>query len=116
MINTHFLKKISLFSELHNDDVERVAEIASEKTHKKNEVIFHENDPGSVLFILKSGAVKISVCDRNGKEDILRIIYPGEYFGDMSHPGWQTQVCNSLRHGKKRVSYCSKRAFSLAYQ
>ena len=84
MINTHFLKKISLFSELQNEDIEKIAEISSEKTHKKNEVIFHENDPGSVLFILKSGAVKISVCDRNGKEDILKIIYPGEYFGDMS--------------------------------
>jgi len=84
LINTHFLKKISLFSELQNEDIEKIAEISSEKTHKKNEVIFHENDPGSVLFILKSGAVKISVCDRNGKEDILKIIYPGEYFGDMS--------------------------------
>lgn len=84
MINTLFLKKISLFSELHNDDVEKIVEISSEKIHKKNEVIFHENDPGSVLFILKSGAVKISVCDRNGREDILKIIYPGEFFGDMS--------------------------------
>jgi CRP/FNR family transcriptional regulator/CRP/FNR family cyclic AMP-dependent transcriptional regulator len=82
--NIHFLKKVSLFSELLDDDIARVAEIASEKTHKKNEVIFHENDPGSVLFVLKSGAVKISVCDRNGKEDILKIIYPGDFFGDMS--------------------------------
>lgn len=84
MINTRFLKKVQLFSELHDDDLAKVAEIASEKTHKKNEVIFHENDPGSVLFVLKSGAVKISVCDRNGKEDILKIIYPGDFFGDMS--------------------------------
>lgn len=84
MINTHFLKKVSLFSELQIDDVSRIAEIASERTYKKNEVIFHEKDPGSVLFILKSGAVKISVCDRNGKEDILKIIYPGNFFGDMS--------------------------------
>lgn len=84
LINTHFLKKVSLFSELQIDDVSRIAEIASERTYKKNEVIFHEKDPGSVLFILKSGAVKISVCDRNGKEDILKIIYPGDFFGDMS--------------------------------
>jgi CRP/FNR family transcriptional regulator/CRP/FNR family cyclic AMP-dependent transcriptional regulator len=84
LINTHFLKKVQLFAELEESDVARVAEIASEKTHRKNEVIFHENDPGSVLFVLKSGAVKISVCDRNGKEDILKIIYPGDFFGDMS--------------------------------
>lgn len=84
MTNTHFLKKVDLFSDLRDYDIARVAEIASERTYRKNEVIFHENDPGSVLFVLKSGAVKISVCDRNGKEDILKIIYPGDFFGDMS--------------------------------
>ncbi len=84
MVNTHFLKKVSLFSDLQDGDLAKIAEIASEKTYKKNEVIFHENDPGSVLFILKSGTVKISLRDKNGREDILKIIYPGDFFGDMS--------------------------------
>lgn len=116
MNNTHFLKKVQLFSELEGDDVARVAEIASEKTHKKNEVIFHENDPGSVLFVLKSGAVKISVCDRNGKEDILKIIYPGDFFGDMSLLDGKHRSATVSAMEKSVSIIIQKGAFSVAHQ
>lgn len=84
MTKKQYLKNVRLFSELYDEDIAKVADIAVEKSYKKGEVIFHEDDLGSTLFILKSGAVKISICGRNGREDILKIIYPGDYFGDMS--------------------------------
>lgn len=113
MINTHFLKKVQLFSDLQEDDIVRVAEIASEKVHRKNEVIFHEDDPGSVLLILKSGAVKISVCDRSGREDILKIIYPGDFFGDMSLLDGQHRSA-TVTAMEKSVSLVVKREYFLA--
>ncbi|MBI4652226.1 Crp/Fnr family transcriptional regulator [Candidatus Desantisbacteria bacterium] len=55
-----------------------------ERTYRKNEVIFYADEPGGSLFILISGSVKITICDKNGKEDILQIIHPFDFFGEMS--------------------------------
>lgn len=84
MTNRTFLRNILLFSELPDPDMDELLEIIVEKQYRKDEVIFHVDDPGSAIFILKSGLVKISICDGNGREDILKIIYPPDCFGEMS--------------------------------
>jgi CRP-like cAMP-binding protein len=80
----HVFKKVSLFSSLDENMLQEIASITSEKLYRKNEVIFHQGDPGSVLFILKSGTVKISLFDQTGKEVILKMLYENDFFGEMS--------------------------------
>jgi CRP/FNR family cyclic AMP-dependent transcriptional regulator len=46
--------------------------------------IFHVEDPGNAMFILKDGLVKITIEDQNGREIILRMLYPTDFFGEMS--------------------------------
>ncbi len=84
MTNKLFLRRVQIFSELPDGDLSRFLGIVSERTYKEDEVIFHAEDPGHSLFILKSGSVKISICDRKGNEDILKIMYPFDFFGEMS--------------------------------
>lgn len=84
MHNKYFLQKVQILSELSDKDLEKFLEIIREVSYKKGEVIFHAEDPGCVMFILKSGSVKISISDRKGHEDILKIIYPYDFFGEMS--------------------------------
>jgi CRP-like cAMP-binding protein len=84
MTNNIFLKKIELFSGLNGKDINRFLAISIEKNYRKGDVIFHHNDEGSSLFILKSGMVKVSIFDRNGREDILKIVHPYDCFGEMS--------------------------------
>ncbi|MBI5185627.1 MAG: Crp/Fnr family transcriptional regulator [Nitrospinae bacterium] len=78
------LKKVTLFSALDEVLLQEVASITTEKLYKKNEVIFHQGDPGSVLFILKSGVVKISLFDQDNNEAILKMLYENDFFGEMS--------------------------------
>lgn len=78
------LKNITLFSALAEDQLQEIASIISEKGYRKNEVVFHQGDPGSVLFIIQSGAVKISLMDDQGKEVILKMLYENDFFGEMS--------------------------------
>lgn len=80
----HTLSKVSLFSSLEDEQLKQIASITIEKSYRKNEVIFHENDSGSALFILRSGTVKISLVDPNGKEAILKMLYENDFFGEMS--------------------------------
>ncbi len=84
MSNKKFLSKVQIFARLPERDLDAVIGIMSERGYRKDEVIFHADDPGSVLFILKTGTVKISIRDKNGREDILKVLYPADFFGEMS--------------------------------
>ena len=79
-----FLRKVPLFSDLEENDILQLAEMVREQHYRKNATIFHINDPGNALFILKSGLVKITIEDQHGREIILRILYPTDFFGEMS--------------------------------
>lgn len=79
-----FLRKVSLFSELDDAQLEQLASVVREQHYKKNATIFHVGDPGNALFILKSGLVKITIEDQSGREIILRMLYPTDFFGEMS--------------------------------
>jgi CRP/FNR family transcriptional regulator/CRP/FNR family cyclic AMP-dependent transcriptional regulator len=79
-----FLRKVPLFSELEEDELLQIAEVVREQHYRKNVTIFHINAPGNALFILKNGLVKVTIEDQHGREIILRILYPTDFFGEMS--------------------------------
>ena len=78
------LKHISIFSALDEQDIAGIASVTEIKSYKKNRVIFNQGDTGNVLFILISGLVKIFLTDKDGKENILKVIYKDDFFGEMS--------------------------------
>lgn len=79
-----FLRKVPLLSELDEEQLGQLAGVVREHHYKKNVTIFHVDDPGNALFILKSGLVKITIEDQSGREIILRMLYPTDVFGEMS--------------------------------
>ncbi|MBI3804733.1 MAG: Crp/Fnr family transcriptional regulator [Nitrospirae bacterium] len=78
------LLQVSFFEDLSLEQLERLVPLLNEGTYRKNEVLFRANDPGSTLFILGSGRVKVTLTDRQGKEVILRLLQAGEIFGEMA--------------------------------
>ena len=84
MTSRAFLRQIGLFDGLSDRDLRELESIVRERSFRKNEVIFHAQEPGNALFVIKRGRVKISMDDRSGKETILRILEAGDFFGEMS--------------------------------
>ena len=79
-----FLRKVPLFSELTDGQLQQIVSVIREHHYKKNVTIFHIDDPGNALFILKNGLVKITIEDQSGREIILRMLYPTDFFGEMA--------------------------------
>ena len=79
-----FLRKVPLFSELTEEELRQLAGVVREQHYRKNVTLFHIEDPGNALFILKSGLMKITIEDQNGREIILRMVYPTDFFGEMA--------------------------------
>lgn len=64
-----------------------VAELAGKLTgrsYRRGEVIFHKDDPGSALHIVKSGQIKIAAESPEGEEVLLTILSEGDFFGELS--------------------------------
>ena len=82
--DTSFLKNVSLFEDLNEDELEIVASRFREREYVKHEIVFHEEDTGNYRYIVQEGRVKVSRLLPNGKEMILAFHEAREYFGEMS--------------------------------
>jgi len=61
-----------------------LAERATPKNFKKNEILFREGDTGDYLFVIRKGSVKISRKNLRG-EDVAQTYLPaGNYVGEMA--------------------------------
>ncbi len=73
-----------LFECLDEEEREALAQVAILKTFPKNTILFSEGDRTDSIYIVHSGKVKVNIIDQNGKEIILSLLGPGEYFGEMA--------------------------------
>jgi CRP/FNR family cyclic AMP-dependent transcriptional regulator len=51
---------------------------------RRNEVIFHQGDPGDSLHVIESGAVKIVLPSPEGDEAIIATLRRGDFFGELA--------------------------------
>ncbi|MGZ4689945.1 MAG: Crp/Fnr family transcriptional regulator [Acidimicrobiia bacterium] len=58
--------------------------LAHRRRFAKGEVLFHEGDPGDALHILVKGHVAVRISTPLGDIAMLRILRPGEFFGELS--------------------------------
>ncbi|MGC9098215.1 MAG: Crp/Fnr family transcriptional regulator [Dictyoglomus sp.] len=79
-----FLKNVPLFEDFSDEELEKLLVISKEKTYPKDAVIFQKGDLGNFFFLICSGRVKVIIETEEGKEGILSILYPTEFFGEMS--------------------------------
>jgi len=77
------LKKIPLFEGLSEDELRALAERTAQRSFPKNAIVVNEGDLSDSLFLILSGRVKVYLGDESGKELILDIKGPGQYFGEM---------------------------------
>jgi CRP/FNR family cyclic AMP-dependent transcriptional regulator len=50
--------------------------------YRKNQPIFSQGDPADALFYVQKGKVKLTVVSRHGKEAIVAILGPDDFFGE----------------------------------
>lgn len=81
---TAILRRIYLFSGLSEADLAAVAKLALPREFPKDTVIFWEGKDAAGFYILLKGQVKLVKTSPEGKEYILRLVHPGETFGEAA--------------------------------
>lgn len=76
--------KVPFFNHLSYEEMMKITMKSTHKNFSKGEVILHDGDPLDHLYILHQGRVKIYQIFESGKEQLLRILEPGEFMGEMA--------------------------------
>lgn len=79
-----YLKQVPLFAGLADEDIRGLMALAKRRTFRNGEVIFHREDPGQVLYVIKEGKVKICLISPDGQEISLVVFGKGECFGEFA--------------------------------
>jgi CRP/FNR family transcriptional regulator, cyclic AMP receptor protein len=56
-------------------------------TYQPTEVIFSQGDASDSVLYIQTGAVKLSVLSRDGKEAVVAMLGPGDFFGERALTG-----------------------------
>ena len=83
-MDVEILRKVALFEGLTNAQLRKLAGALREVEFKGSAHIFHEGDPGTSMFIISEGKVRISKMVPGIGEEALAILERGQYFGEMS--------------------------------
>ena len=62
----------------------RVVKLGTSQKYKKGNIVVLEQESGAALFVIITGKVKVVRMDEDGREVILSMFGPGEFFGEMS--------------------------------
>lgn len=78
------LKNVSLFSSLSESEAKELEPYLIPAAYKKKDVVFSEGEPPDWLYIVIDGKIKLTKLSQDGKEIILEIISPMDYFGGLA--------------------------------
>lgn len=84
MEDAMFLARVPLFASLKADHLAELAGKLRVRNYRRGEVIFHQDDPGADLYIIKSGQVKIAASSLEGEEIIMALLTAGDSFGEIA--------------------------------
>jgi CRP-like cAMP-binding protein len=79
-----FFRKFDLFAELDDRELTSIANVAKTRRYAKDDVVFHADESGDIFCLIKEGQVKVTMISPEGKEIILSMLGPGDFFGEMA--------------------------------
>ena len=79
-----FLRNVPIFADLEEKDFQRIIKLGLRQKYKKGNIVVLEQESGAALFVIITGKVKVVRTDEDGREVILSMFGPGEFFGEMS--------------------------------
>ena len=121
-VSTAVLKAIPLFSSFPEDQLRMLTTVVGRKSVPRSTTVMGAGDPTDSLYIVLSGRLKVMMGDAGGKEVILSILAPGEFFGEMgliddsprSASVVTIEPCELLAIAKRDFKRCLEQNFEMA--
>ena len=82
-VSTTVLRTVPLFSGFSEEQLRLLVSAVNRRNVPRGTIVIVEGDPTDSLYIIISGRLKVMMSDAEGKEVILAMLGPGEFFGEM---------------------------------
>ncbi len=61
-------------------------------SHKRGTIVFSQGQPSDTVMYLQKGGIKMSVLSRTGKEAVVAMLGPGDFFGEGALTGQSVRI------------------------
>jgi anion transporter len=78
------IRTIPIFSGLSREDIAKVLGKMEAKSFAAGTTIFSQGDQGDAFYLIQSGAVQVVLESDGGKSEILAVLGPKDWFGEMA--------------------------------
>jgi len=75
---------VPIFNHLEKEQMDEIMEVTHSVTYKKGEVIYRAGDKSDSLYIVSEGKIRIYRLSESGKEQLIRILRPGDFTGELA--------------------------------
>ena len=79
---------------------------------KKGEALFRQGDAADAVFYVKSGRIQLTVVSDQGKEGVIALFGPGDFFGEGCLAGQVVRMASSVATAPSTVVRIEKEAMS----
>lgn len=80
----HILRRIELFQELSDAQLERIAAISRREDYAEGEAILNQNTPGDSMYVIAEGQVCIGRAEPDGGFQPILFLGQGQIFGEVA--------------------------------
>jgi len=105
------LKRITILSQLTDEQLSRIIPKLSRKSLAENQMLFRFGDPGNVLYIVQKGQVNIFSTDDDGEKITLETFNPGSSFGEMSLIDGHPRSANAMAEKPTTLLRLDRKSF-----
>jgi CRP-like cAMP-binding protein len=78
------LRKVSMFASLNEGELVKAAEQMRRRSYGPGVTLFHQGMPGSSLYVIQKGSVRVFAVGLTGQEHTFTTFGPGHFFGELS--------------------------------
>ncbi|WP_379163841.1 Crp/Fnr family transcriptional regulator [Paenibacillus sp. sgz5001063] len=78
------VKGVPVFKTIPDAELSVIQSIIETYHYNKGHQVFREGEESDALFVVKSGLIKLTQCNAEGKQHVVRYLFPGDYFGQFA--------------------------------
>ncbi|NVM21334.1 MAG: cyclic nucleotide-binding domain-containing protein [Desulfobacterales bacterium] len=84
----YFLKSNPLFDGFSSRDIKNIGKIVHLRRFKKDEIIFKEDEPGTGMYVIRTGSVRITKHKKkeggDSEEEVITMLKQNDFFGELA--------------------------------
>lgn len=109
------VRLVPIFNHLDDDTMKKIASYTHHVDLEKGEFLYQAGDEGNALYIVHRGRIKIYRLLENGKEQLVRLLNPGDFTGewtlfqeegvqrDFAEASIKTEICMLRREDMQKI-------------